>query len=198
MKNRVIIGVIIVLGGALIFENAYLLGRYNKERAYRAAYVRHRQMPAERFSGRALPVVYEVSAWDPFAEMNRMQERMERIFNDSVSKRPAAPGMFRDEISTGSGISFGSNGSAYTVKAHMPGIDKKDIKVQVKGKKLIISAKNRKDKTVEGEDAYTQESSYGAFLSRFILPEDAERSRIVSDYKDGILTITIPKKIKGK
>jgi HSP20 family molecular chaperone IbpA len=147
MKNRIIIGVIIVLGGALLFENAYLLGRFNKERIYKAAYWRYRQAPRERFSERALPVVHE---------------------------------------------------SAYTVKVHMPGIAKKDINVQVKDEELIISAKSRKDQAVKGKDTYVQESSYGTFLSRFRLPEDTEKSRIVSDYQDGILTVTIPKKVKAK
>lgn len=78
----------------------------------------------------------------------------------------------------------------------MPGITKKDINIQVKGRQLIISGENRKNKTKKDKNSYSQESSYGNFLSNFMLPEDAQISRITSDYKDGILTITIPSSLK--
>lgn len=192
MKNKIIISILVTLAGILIFENAYLLGRHKKEEAQNASHVQDWPFPAETLVENNLPVIYEISSWDPFAEMNRMQERMNRIFENNFSGMPSLQNIHENKISTGSSISFSNNGSAYVVKVGMPGLTKNDINIQVKGRQLIITGENRKNKTKKGKNSYSQESSYGNFLSNFMLPEDAQTSRITSDYKDGVLIITIP------
>jgi len=167
MKNKILIGAIIALAGILIFENAYLLGRYSRGRVHKPDYARYQSAPAERLPARPLSVVHEMPSWDPFEEMNKMQEGI---------------------------VNFREDEPAYTVEAYIPGVTKDDIKIQVKDRKLIISAEVRKDDSAKGKDFYSKESSYGAFLNQFILPEDAEISRMTSDYKDDVLKITIPKK----
>ncbi len=196
MKNKIIISALVILAGAFIFENAYLLGSYNKEKAQKPVYTQYQPVSLERLPEKRLPALYETRSWDPFSEMNRMQERMNRIFENSFSEIPASSSIRENEVSTGSSMSFSNIGSAYIVKVSMPGMDKNDINIQVKGRQLIISGENRKNKTNKNKNSYSRESSYGNFLSNFMLPEDAQISRITSDYKDGVLTITIPKSSK--
>lgn len=196
MKNKIIIGTIVVLGGILIFENAYLLGKYNQEKAPNISYVQYQPAPAAMLPEDNLPTVYRMSSWDPFTEINRMQERMNRIFENNFPGMPSPTSMRDNKVSVGSSLSFSNNGSAYIVKVSMPGITKKDINIQVKGRQLIISGENRKNKTRNDKNSYSQESSSGNFLSNFMLPEDAQINRITSDYQDGILTITIPSSLK--
>jgi len=196
MKNKIIIGAVAILAGVLIFENAYLLGRFNREKAQNTSYVQYQPTPEVMLPEDNLPIVNEMSSWDPFTEINKMQERMNRIFENSFSGIPSPTNIRYNKVSAGSDISFSNNGSAYIVKVSMPGITKKDINIQVKGRQLIISGENRKNKTKKDKNSYSQESSYGNFLSNFLLPEDAQISRITSDYKDGILTITIPRSLK--
>ncbi|MDD5108994.1 MAG: Hsp20/alpha crystallin family protein [Candidatus Omnitrophica bacterium] len=189
MKNKIIIGVIAVLAVIFIFENAYLLGRYNAEHVKNIAFVRYQPVPIEVLPENNLPIIYKMSSWDPFTEINRMQERMNRIFENNFS---AASNIGDNKASFGSSISFSNNGTSYMVKVGMPGITKDDIDIQVKGRQLIISGQNKNNKASKGKDYYNQESSYGNFLSNFMLPEDAQINRITSDYKDGVLTISIP------
>jgi HSP20 family protein len=198
IKNKIIIGAIVILVGALIFENAYLLGRYNKERAQKTVYTRYRPASAERLPENNLPVFNEMYPGDSFAEMNRIQERINRIFENSFSGEPSLPNIRGNKVFAGSSMIFSNTRLAYIIKVAMPGIDKNAIDIQVEGRQLIISGENKNGKTSKGKNSYSRELSYGDFLSHFILPEDAQISRISSDYKDGILTLIIPRKEKGK
>ncbi|MCK9574031.1 MAG: Hsp20/alpha crystallin family protein [Candidatus Omnitrophica bacterium] len=195
MKDKIIIGAVIVLAGVLIFENAYLLGRYDKEKAQRrVAYTRHQPVSVKGLPVNSLPVPYATRYRDPFTEINRMQERMNRIPDNSFSGMPSPLNMQGNKVFTNPGISLNNTGSAYIVKVNMPGMDKKDINIQVKGRQLIISGEKKKEKASKDKNYDSQEISYGNFLSNFMLPEDAQIKRMVSDYKNGVLNITIPRK----
>lgn len=195
MKNKIIIGAVVVLAAALIFENAYLLGRYNREKARRALSIRHWPAAQERIQEENVPA--PAFYGNPFAEMERMQERMNRIFENSFSGMPQARNTRDNKALLSSEISFNNTGAAYVVKIGMPGLQKDAINIKVKDRQLIISGEKKKDKASEDKNYYSQESSYGNFLSHFILPPDAQISRITSDYKDGVLTITIPRQGKS-
>lgn len=189
MKNKIIVGVVALLAGIFIFENAYLLGRYDRVKAKNIELKQYQPVSIEKFPETNLPIVYEMSSWDPFTETKRMQQRINRIFENNFS---TVSSISENRSAFGSSISFSNNGTSYIVKVGMPGIAKEDIDIQVKGRQLIISGKNKNSKTGKEKDSYGRESSYGNFLSNFILPEDAQISRITSDYKEGVLTITIP------
>lgn len=193
MKNKILIGTIIVLAAALIFENAYLLGRHNRERFARRHYYPSR---AVRPRDTKLPIFYETHLQGSFVEANKMQEKMNRMFENNFYGLPASKNINTNKRINSSSVSFSNTNSAYLVKVAMPGVDKDAINIQVKGRQLIISAKDSKDKTNEDKNSYSQESSYSNFMTSLTLPEDAKVDNITSDYKDGVLTINIPREQK--
>jgi len=198
MKNKLLVAAIAVLAGVLIFENAYLLGRNDQRKDRHLDHLASRKAPVRLSMQNRLPVVYENSAWDPFTQMNRIQERMNRVFDENFSRLPDLTDVSSSQSLLGASTSFVNNDSAYVVKISMPGINKNNINFKIKDRRLIISGENKKNKTDKGDDYYSQESSYGNFLSSFILPQDAQTNKITSDYKDGVFTITIPKQAQKK
>jgi len=85
----------------------------------------------------------------------------------------------------------------FRVKAELPGIEKKDIHVDVKDNVLTLKGERSQEKTDEGEQYYRRERSFGSFTRAFALPENVDPEAIKADYKDGVLSIAIPKPEKS-
>ena len=84
----------------------------------------------------------------------------------------------------------------FVLHADIPGVNPKDIDVQMENGLLTIKGQRETDKT-ESKDGYTRvERSYGQFARRFSLPDTADADKINAKYDQGVLRITIPKHIK--
>ena len=87
------------------------------------------------------------------------------------------------------------NEKAYTVKAEMPGVDKKDIDVKIDGNVVSIHAKvERKIEQKEGERVIRRERYNGSLARTFSLASDIDESSATAQYQDGVLSLTLPKK----
>jgi len=86
---------------------------------------------------------------------------------------------------------------AYHVEVDLPGIDKKDIHVDIKDSLLKVSGERKySDETRDG-DYFHRESSYGKFMRSIELPDGIDVENIHAETKDGVLSITLPKIEKG-
>ena len=80
----------------------------------------------------------------------------------------------------------------------VPGIDKKDLKIDVNEDVLTISSES-KSESEESKDGYKRkEFSYSSFSRSFYVPENVNREKVEANYKDGILTVTLPKQEEEK
>jgi HSP20 family protein len=84
------------------------------------------------------------------------------------------------------------------VKAEVPGIDKKNIKISVSGNILTIKGEMKKEEEVKEEDYYFSERSYGSFSRSLTLPAKVVESKISAEFKDGILEVHLPKASESK
>ena len=86
----------------------------------------------------------------------------------------------------------------YNLELAVPGIDKKDLKIDVNEDVLTISSES-KSESEESKDGYKRkEFSYSAFSRSFYVPENVNREKIEANYKDGILTVALPKQEEEK
>ena len=83
------------------------------------------------------------------------------------------------------------NGKAYTVSVELPGLDEKDVKASVENDVLTIAGEKKIERT--DEKTHYSERSYGSFTRAFTLPSDANREGIAARFKNGVLTLEIPK-----
>lgn len=87
---------------------------------------------------------------------------------------------------------------SYTVRADVPGVKKEDIQVDVEGNVVSLRAEAKQEKEEKkGEKVIYSERSYGMASRSFSLPTDVDEKGAKAEYKDGVLTLTLPKKADG-
>ena len=130
--------------------------------------------------------------WNPRNELFNWPDRFNRIFEGFFS-----PAVFGDEWSSmwewNPAVDVYENDNSIVIKAELPGVDKKDISIDVKGGVLTLKGERSYEKEVKEDKYYTKERSFGKFQRSFTLPTDVDPDKIDADYKDGVLKLNIPK-----
>ena len=80
-----------------------------------------------------------------------------------------------------------------TIDFELPGLDKKDINIELEGNNLTVSGKVQKDNEVKEENFYRRERSYGEFSRSFTLPDGIKEKDLKASYKNGVLKVSFPK-----
>jgi HSP20 family protein len=139
----------------------------------------------------------ETRAWNPFKELEDVQNRLSRIFGrPAVSTEGGKEEMTVSEWSPLVDIS--EDDKEYLVKAELPDIKKEDIKINVHDNVLSISGERKYEKEEKGKKYHRVERAYGSFLRSFTLPDDADAAKISAECKDGMLKVHLPKSEKAK
>jgi HSP20 family protein len=87
---------------------------------------------------------------------------------------------------------------SYTVRADVPGVKKEDIQVDVEGNMVSLRAEAKQEKEEKkGEKVIYSERSYGMVSRSFSLPAEVDSKDAKAEYKDGVLSLTLPKKGNG-
>ena len=86
----------------------------------------------------------------------------------------------------------------YVLDLAIPGIDKKDLKIDMNEDVLTISSEMKNESEVSKDGYKRKEFSYSTFCRNFYIPENVNREKIEANYKDGILSVTLPKQEEGK
>lgn len=136
--------------------------------------------------------------WDPFRDLVGLQERMNRMFDESFR------GAGRSGEDWGLGGAWAPAVDIYeqdgniVVKAELPGVDPKDVDVRVENNTLTLRGERKIDNEVKQENYHRVERSYGTFTRSFSLPSVLDQEKIKAEYKDGVLKVTLPKHEQAK
>lgn len=84
------------------------------------------------------------------------------------------------------------------VEAEVPGLRKDDVKIEIEGDMLTISGERKIEEEKKGRTFYRTERRWGAFHRRLALPESVRADQAQAAFKDGVLTVTLPKKEEAK
>lgn len=85
------------------------------------------------------------------------------------------------------------NDNTYVAKVELPGVSKDDVKITLQDNTLTIRGEKKSEKETKEANYHHLERSYGAFQRSFALPGSVKSDKVEAEYKDGILTITLPK-----
>jgi len=125
-----------------------------------------------------------------------LQDRMNRLFEDTNrgwrSDEPASTTTWSPAVDI-----FETEGEII-VKAELPGMDRKDIALNLEKNVLTLKGERRFEKEAKEENYHRIERSYGGFSRSFSIPATVDDDKIRADYKDGVLTIALPKKEQAK
>jgi HSP20 family protein len=134
---------------------------------------------------------------NPWGNMFTLQNRMNHFFDDA-----SYPVFKGDEelamCNWNPVVDIYDNDNNIVIKAELPGIDKKDIVIDVKDRVLTLKGERSLDNEVKEENFYRRERAFGKFERAFTLPTDVDSGEIKADFKDGVLKIDIPKPEKQK
>ena len=105
---------------------------------------------------------------------------------------------FAEEKTWSPAFDVTENENAYVVTAELPGIDVKDIEVTLTDGVLSVKGEKKQEKEEKGENHHRIERVYGTFHRSFRIPGRVENDKVDASYKDGVLTLTLPKEGESK
>src|SRR5438309_4206090 len=132
--------------------------------------------------------------YTPFADtedfpvgLRLFQDSINRLFSDQTTARPWAPAV--DILETENDL---------IVKADLPGIDMKDIDIQLENGTLTLKGERKFEKDEKNKGFHRMERSYGSFVRYFTLPDTVDTEHVGAHYANGVWSVTLPKKAIAK
>jgi len=134
--------------------------------------------------------------WEPLRDLMTAQTDFGRLFREAF-----APFSGETEISTRAWappVDIYETENDIVVKAELPGVDPKDLNVHVEDNTLYLKGERNYEKDVKEQNYHRIERSYGSFARSFSLPSSIDASTVKAEFKDGLLTVTMPKREEAK
>lgn len=138
-------------------------------------------------------------AWYPFDTLRREIDRLFEDFDGGMFRRSQrslfdfAPfGRARNAVH-GPAVDIAEKAGAFEITAELPGIDEKNVEVTVANGGLTIRGEKKEEKEEEKKDYFMSERRYGSFERFFAIPEGVDADRIAANFKNGVLTVSLPK-----
>lgn len=124
------------------------------------------------------------------SEVNRLRGEMERLYDRFFDLRPFHQAEEGEWIPS---VDVSETAREVIVKAEIPGMEAKDIKVSLEGGMLFIKGERKQEKEEQDENFHRIERSYGSFYRSIRLPSEVDPDQVKATYKKGILKINLPK-----
>jgi len=135
-----------------------------------------------------------VIRWEPFRNANSLQEQFSRLFDTSFPGRSSES----DLTTWAPAVDIQETENELVLKADLPGIEEKDIDVRIENNTLTIRGERKFEKQVNEDNYLRVERSYGSFSRSFSLPNTINTEAIHAEYKNGVLTVQMPKRAESK
>ncbi|GAP96758.1 Hsp20/alpha crystallin family protein [Leptolyngbya sp. NIES-2104] len=127
-----------------------------------------------------------VRYWQPWREIDTLRRQFDQLF-DSVDTAPWTPA-----------IELKDTGNEFVLRAQLPGIDAKDLDVQVTKDAISLSGEHHQENRSEENGFFRSEFRYGKFQRVIPLPVEVQNDQVKAEFKDGILSLTLPKVEQAK
>jgi HSP20 family protein len=134
--------------------------------------------------------------WDPFRELDDMNDRLNRFFGRSALSRGDRDAL--TVVDWAPSVDIVETAEEFQIKAELPDVKKDDVRVSVDGNVLRISGDRKQEKEDQNKRFHRVERSYGSFMRTFTLPDNVDDSKVQAEFKDGMLNVRLPKSEKAK
>jgi len=135
-----------------------------------------------------------ITRWDPFHNLSTLQEQVNRLF-DSKFSRSGDTSTLTAWVPS---VDVYETENELVIKADLPEIEEKDLDVRVENNMLTVRGERKFEQKVKEENYLRMERSYGAFSRSFSLPNTVDAQAVKAEYKDGVLSVTLPKRAESK
>src|SRR3954471_19314002 len=128
-----------------------------------------------------------LSHFDPLANLRAFEDAFSRMLTEPASNRPWSPP-----------VDIYETENELVLKADVPEVDPKNVAIQMENGTLTLRGERRFDEQRNGRGFHRIERGYGSFVRAFSLPDTVEPDKVKADYKNGVLTVVLPKKEVAK
>lgn len=129
--------------------------------------------------------------WRPFRDVVSIQDEMNRLFDDFFG-RPVARTDWTEGVWNPS-VDVSEDKDNVILRAEMPGMTKEDVRISIQDGVLTLRGEKKQEKEEKDKNYHRIERSYGSFCRSFQLPTSVKSDKVKATYKDGVLSITLPK-----
>ncbi len=148
----------------------------------------------QKMGGEGQPPAPRSESWHPFHALRR---EIDRLFDDFPFGRPSVDldPFWRRELGfiATPAVDIAEKDDAYEITAELPGMAEKDVDVSHSGGRLVIKGEKKAESEEKKKDYYLSERRYGSFQRSFAIPDGVDAARIEAHFKNGLLTVTLPK-----
>lgn len=135
-----------------------------------------------------------ISRWDPSRSTSILQEQVNRLFQDTFRVSPDESSM----TTWAPAVDILENENELILRADLPAINEQDLDIRVENNTLTIRGERKFEKEEKEENYLRVERSYGAFSRSFALPNTVNTDAIRAEYKNGVLSVQMPKRAEAK
>ncbi|WP_246275550.1 Hsp20/alpha crystallin family protein [Brasilonema bromeliae] len=137
--------------------------------------------------------LYMLSRWNPRQEFNALSDQLNRLFDETL-----APARNWEGFTKFPAAELTEADDAIHLKLEVPGLEAKDIDIQVTENAVAISGERKSETKTEGKGYTRSEFQYGKFQRVIPLPTHIQNTKVTAEYTNGILNLTLPKKEEAK
>jgi HSP20 family protein len=137
----------------------------------------------------------EITPWRPFSELSAFRKEMDDLWNRFFGETPFRQAFSQEWTPS---VDISETKDNVLVKAELPGLEAKDIDVSMSGDVLNIKGEKKKEEEKKDEHYHCCERYTGSFQRPFRLPVGVQSDKVRATFKDGVLTVTLPKAEKAK
>jgi HSP20 family protein len=131
----------------------------------------------------------KLTRWEPFREMRRMHDMLDRIMDQSFLDMPFDASLREGVLP----LDIYQTDDDVVVKAALPGVRSEDIHISITGDSLSVRGEMKAEHIEEEPKYYMRERRFGSFSRSLSLPTSVDADRAKAEFEDGILTLTLPK-----
>lgn len=135
-----------------------------------------------------------LSRWDPFRDISKAQDQLNRFLEDAFIRRSNDSSL----TTWAPEVDIHETQDSLVLEADLPGMDEKDLDIRVENNMLTIRGDRKFEKKVSEENYLRVERAYGSFSRSFSLPNTLNPDSVKAEYRNGVLTIRVPKREEAK
>jgi len=135
-----------------------------------------------------------ITRWDPFRNLSTLQDQVNRLFETNFPARTDNSAL----TTWAPAVDIYETENELVIKADLPEVSDKDLDVRVENNMLTLRGERKFEKQVKEDNYLRVERTYGSISRSFSLPNTVNTEAIEAEYKNGVLTIELPKRAESK
>jgi HSP20 family protein len=135
-----------------------------------------------------------ITRWEPFRNLSTLQDQVNRLFETSFPARTDNSAL----TTWAPAVDIYETENELVIKADLPEISEKELEVRVENNMLTIRGERKFEEKVKEDNYLRIERTYGSFSRSFSLPNTVNTEAIKAEYKNGVLTVEMPKRAESK